>query len=97
MGRLLNVHRSNLRAYGEVRGFHPRHWPRLELAADLVRSLPAGVPANEWLRTPHPGLASRSPLDLISAYGADAPIPSGLPRKRSNLVQLERRGVGLRS
>ena len=77
LGRLLNVHRSNMTVMGEKRGFNERHHGRLRVAADLVARLPDEVPANEWLKSPHPGLAGRSPLDLISAYGEDAPLPAG--------------------
>ena len=91
MGRLLNVHRSNIRGYGEGRGFNRRHWPRLELAAHLVKMLPSNVPADPWLKTPHPGLDGRTPVDLVSAHGADAPITKESVLSHVDLRPMRRR------
>lgn len=90
LARLLNLHYGNMRKMGEVRGFNERHLSRLELAADLVGRLPKREPADPWLKSPHPALSGRSPVDVIAAYGADAPILEGLPTGSTWLAAMPR-------
>ena len=89
VSRMIGVESSYIRSMGEHRGFNDRHLPRLELAAHLIGKLPRQTPANEWLRTPHPRLAGRSPVDLVFAYGADAPIPDEVAASESTLVRMQ--------
>ena len=88
--RLLNLHYGNIRTMGEGRGFNDRHLPRLERAADLVGRLPKRAAADPWLKTPHPALSGRSPVDLISAYGEDAPVPDDLPKSTDGFATMPR-------